>query len=263
MRAYCSVFSARFRVLLQYRAAAIAGFATQIFWGLIRVMIFDAFYRSTTVKQPMTYPEVVTYVWLGQGMLLLVIFAADDDISTMIRTGSVSYELVRPLDVYLFWYCRALAFRTAPLLLRSIPLFLIAGLFFNLQAPASFIHAGVFALSCLTAILLSSAMAMVMTISLLWTVSGDGVNRILPAAVFFFSGLIVPLPLLPDWMQSVVSFLPFRGLADTPYRIYMGHMPLSEVPLSLLHQWIWVVATVIFGYQLLNRGIRKLVVQGG
>lgn len=250
-------------ILLQYRTAAIAGFATQIFWGLIRVMIFEAFYRSTTAPQPMTYPEVVTYIWLGQGMLLLAIFSADDDISEMIKTGTVSYEMVRPLNLYLFWYCRAVAARSAPLLLRALPLFLITGLFFNLQAPASFAHAIVFLLSCLTAIFLSSSMAMVMTISLLWTIAGDGVNRILPAAVFFFSGLIVPLPLLPDWMQPVVSFLPFRGLADVPYRIYLGHMPLSDAPQALLHQWIWVIAIVIFGYRFLNRGIQKLVVQGG
>ena len=42
------VVSARFRVLLQYRAAAIAGLGTQIFFGLVLVMIYEAFYRSST-----------------------------------------------------------------------------------------------------------------------------------------------------------------------------------------------------------------------
>lgn len=106
-------------------------------------------------------------------------------------------------------------------------------------------------------------MATVMTISLLWTVSGDGVNRILPAAVFFFSGLTVPLPLLPDWMQSLIAVLPFRGLADTPFRIYMGHMPLQEAVFALVHQWLWVGGMILIGYFLLQRGVQKLVVQGG
>ena len=43
MRAYWAIFSARFRALLQYRAAAAAGCVTQVFWGLIRVMIFAGF----------------------------------------------------------------------------------------------------------------------------------------------------------------------------------------------------------------------------
>ena len=40
MRAYTAVMSARLREALQYRAAAVAGMVTQLFWGLIRVMIF-------------------------------------------------------------------------------------------------------------------------------------------------------------------------------------------------------------------------------
>ena len=65
MTAYWAILSARFSSLLQYRAAAAAGFGTQLFWGFIRVMIFHAFYRSTTAAQPMEFPEVVTYIWLG------------------------------------------------------------------------------------------------------------------------------------------------------------------------------------------------------
>ncbi len=48
MTPYLAVFSARIRMLLQYRAAAMAGMATQIFWGWIRVMIFAAFHRRRT-----------------------------------------------------------------------------------------------------------------------------------------------------------------------------------------------------------------------
>jgi len=47
MQPYLAILSARFRTLLQYRVAGLAGIGTQLFWGLIRVMIFDAFYRST------------------------------------------------------------------------------------------------------------------------------------------------------------------------------------------------------------------------
>ena len=36
MKPYWANFSARFRLLLQYRAAALAVLATQLFWGLIR-----------------------------------------------------------------------------------------------------------------------------------------------------------------------------------------------------------------------------------
>ena len=110
-------------MLLQYRAAALAGMSTQLFWGLIRVMIFEAFYRTSTQAQPMTYAEVVNYVWLGQALFALLPWAPDNDVRTMVRTGTVAYELVRPVDLYAFWYSRALANRIAPTLLRSLRCF--------------------------------------------------------------------------------------------------------------------------------------------
>ena len=73
MRPYLSVLSARIRMLLQYRAAALAGMSTQLFWGLIRVMIFRSVLPHGNPRpQPMTYAEVVNYVWLGQALFALL-----------------------------------------------------------------------------------------------------------------------------------------------------------------------------------------------
>jgi ABC-2 type transport system permease protein len=82
---------------------------------------------------------------------------------------------------------------------------------------------------------------------MLWTVSGDGVNRIGPALIFIFSGAIVPLPLFPDWMQTLLEILPFRGLADTPCRIYMGHILPHQAIYAIIHQLAWVFVIILIG----------------
>jgi len=68
VRPYLAILSARFRTLLQYRAAAIAGFGTQVFWGLIRMMIFLAFLENA-VHPPLNAAQTVGYVWLTQAFL--------------------------------------------------------------------------------------------------------------------------------------------------------------------------------------------------
>ena len=137
MRPYAAVLSANVRTLLQYRAAAIAGFTTQIFWGFIRVMIFQAFFRSSTAAQPMTVDEVVTYIWLGQAFIMLLPWNRDNQIHALIRSGLVGYELLRPVDLYNLWFARSLAFRLAPTMLRAIPLLTLALLFFGMDPPDS------------------------------------------------------------------------------------------------------------------------------
>jgi ABC-2 type transport system permease protein len=261
--AYWSLMSARFRALLQYRAAALAGFGTQLFWGLIRVMIFEAFYVSSIVAQPMALEDVVTYVWLGQAFLVFLPWNTDRDIQLMIRSGAVSYELLRPLDLYGSWFSRALALRTAPAVLRMVPLLVIAWLFLDMQAPESPQAAGAFVLAMFGALLLSCAITSLLNISLLWTISGDGVTNLVPAAVMVFSGMIVPIPLFPDWAQTFLRVLPFGGLVDTPFRLYVGHIPVSDLPVYLAHQLGWTLALVLLGRWTLSRGVRRLVIQGG
>jgi ABC-2 type transport system permease protein len=263
VRGYAAVLSARFRTLIQYRAAALAGFGTQLFWGLIRLMIFDAFYRSSTAPQPMSQAEVVTYVWLGQATLALVLGGVDPEIRTMVRTGTVAYDLLRPLDLYGYWYSRAVADRTAPMALRAGPVLLSAALFFGLGAPPSGASALGWAAATAVAVLLAASIWMLMNISLLWTVSGDGVARFFPAVIYTLSGILIPLPLLPDWTQAAVNALPFRGLADVPFRIYMGHIPPEGILPALIHQLLWTAALVLLGRAVLDRARRHLVVQGG
>ncbi len=263
MRGYRAIVSARFRTLLQYRVAAMAGMGTQIFWGLILVMVLEAFYRSTTEVQPITIAQVTTYVWLGQAFLAMLPWGTDREINALIRSGGVSYELLRPLDLYNHWYSRALAFRTAPTLLRSTPLLPVAALFFGMQTPDSWAAAGAFALAMVGALLLSCAITNLFNISLLWTVSGQGIVYLAPSIVLVFSGSLVPLPLFPEWTQPLLTFLPFRGVVDTPFRLYIGHIPPSDVWFHVAHQIAWTASMVVLGRWVISLGVRHLVVQGG
>jgi ABC-2 type transport system permease protein len=266
MTPYLSLFRARFRTLIQYRAAALAGFGTQLFWGLIKVMVMEAFYRNAAgAAQPMGLAQVVTYTWLGQAFFALLPFSAnpDPEVRAMMRSGSVAYELARPLDLYGLWYARAVAARVAPALLRCAPMFLVAVPFLGMGLPPSLASAFAFLLSLCGAILLTSAFATLITVTLLWTVSGDGIARMAPSLVILFSGMVIPLPLLPEWAQAALRVLPFAGMADSPFRLYSGHLPPEAVFAVLAHQLVWTGILVLVGRSLVARGVGRLVVQGG
>ncbi len=271
LRPYRAILSARFRMLLQYRAAAIAGVWTQIFFGLALIMIYEAFYASTTVAdQPMTMVQIASYVWLGQALLAMMPWGADSEIRAMVRSGAVAYELCRPVDLYGLWFVRGVAQRTAPTVLRAVPMTIFAiwalpllGLpEWQLQPPTAAAGFG-FACTLVGALALSCAMTTLINISLLWTISGEGIVMISTTLVSFFSGMIVPLPLFPEWAQTVLAWLPFAGIADLPFRVYNGDIPFADLGLVLGRQLGWTLVLVVLGRRLLARGMRHLVVQGG
>jgi ABC-2 type transport system permease protein len=262
MRSYLAILSARFRMLMQYRAAAAAGVATQVFWGLIRLMIFEGFYRSTTQAQPMSLAQVIGYVWLGQAMLGLTLWSTDADIREMIRDGTIAYELLRPLDLYSLWFSRAMATRTATTAMRCLPIFVI-GSFLGLKAPPTWDAAAGWVLATAGAVLLVSALSTLLNISMLWTISGEGIVRVAPALVYAFSGMLVPLVFLPDWARRLSDWLPFRGIVDVPFRIYLGHIPTTAMLPALAHQLAWTAVLILAGRWMLRSAVGRVVVQGG
>jgi ABC-2 type transport system permease protein len=263
MRAYRAILSARFRTLLQYRAAAVAGIITQVFFGFVIVMVYTAFYASSSGPKPMTLAQVVTYVWLGQAMFRITLLRGDAEVTQLVRTGGVAYELLRPVDLYGLWFSRNLAGLAAPISLRAIPMLIIAKLLLGMAWPASAASGLAWAAASAGALLLACSMSTMLTISLMWTVSGEGAWRIAPTMAWLLCGINVPLPLFPDWAQGVIAVLPFRGILDTPLRIYMGHITAEQAPFAIAHQLAWTAAFVIVGRWLLSRGKRRLVVQGG
>jgi ABC-2 type transport system permease protein len=263
MKGYLAIFKCRFSVLFQYRAAALAGLCTQLFWGMIRVMVLSAFYAQSAELQPMSLAQAITFVWLGQALLGLLPWTLDREVEEQIKSGSVAYELVRPLDLYWIWYFRSFAIRVIPTAMRFIPVVAAAGLFFGLTSPDSWAAGGAFALSLLLSATLASAITTFVTISLLWTISGEGLKRLLPHTVLFLSGMVVPLPLFPDWMQPFLSLQPFRGVVDIPFRLYTGIIPISELLYYLGFQLLWSLIIIAVGRALINRGICRLTIQGG
>jgi ABC-2 type transport system permease protein len=271
MNAWLALFSVRFRAQLQYRTAALAGAGTQLFWGFIRIMTLEAFYASGAEHSSLTLEQTITYLWLGQAFLALLPWNHDRELEAHVRSGNVVYEWLRPSDLYALWFARTLAMRAGGAALRSLPILVFAGLLlpftplagWALQPPSSAAAFVGFALAMALGIALSAALTTLVHVSLLWTISGQGMAGLVPSLVLVFSGMLVPLPLFPDALQPLLVLLPFPALADVPYRLYIGHLaPRAALP-ALGAAAFWTLALIAAGRALLARGQRRMIVQGG
>ncbi len=270
-RPYLAFFAARFRSQLQYRAAAWAGVVTQIFFGLVSVMVLVAFYRAAGTDAPLTQSQSVSYVWLGQALLLILPFRLDPELREMIQTGDVAYELARPVFLPLSWFARGVADRVAPALLRALPQFAFSMLILPwigweeiaLVPPASAAAFGLFLVSAVLGSLVAAAIGLIAAATLFWTIAGHGTSILVQTIVWVLSGVSIPLPLYPEWFQPVIRALPFRAMLDTPFQIYLGTTEASAVGGELLMQLFWAVGLFVLAWILIGRGSRRVVVQGG
>src|SRR5258706_1730251 len=252
-RPYGAVYAMRFALLLQYRVAALAGFATQLWWGTMKILVFAAFYRSAPV-QPLTLADAVTYVWLGQAFLTVLPWNADPEIAQMAETGNVGYERLKPVDTYAYWFARAIAWRTATPLLRALPMLALAALVLRATGPSAWrwrmpptvSAACLFAFSMFLAVCLSAAITVLTNIFVTAVRTSRGVS-LLNGSVTVLSGMVVPLALMPSWMQPLLFWQPCAGLVDIPYRVYFGNLAGEAAARGLFAQTLWVVLLVAAG----------------
>ncbi len=266
MKAYLAIVRTRFLLLLQYRLAALAGMCAPLLFGTVIVMVFETFYRSASAAQPMSYAQTVTYVWLGQALLTVQPWSGDSEIMRMIRSGDVAYELCRPFNLYGYWFARALALRTAPMMLQAGPILTFAAILpgkYRVEPPASPAALGCSLVLLAGAILISAAITNLMNIATLYSIAGEGIIRLVPALVILLSGSIVPIALFPPAIQKVLHFLPFSGIVDTPQRFYIGLSSPANLLPFLAHQLLWTAVLVLAGEWLLSRAMERVVVQGG
>jgi ABC-2 type transport system permease protein len=271
LRPYLAVCAGRFQLTLQYRAAALAGFLTQCWFGVIRILVFAAFYAGGAARAPMSLADAITYTWLGQAFLVFLPWNADPDVADMVRSGAVAYERLRPVDSYAWWYVRALAWSSARVLPRAVLMALFAaGLMplvglgkWGLAPPPSLAAAGLFLASAAGMVLLSAAITVLINIAMVRAMDERGPNILAAPIVNFFSGMVVPLAFFPDWLRPILRAQPIAGLVDIPFSIYFGGLAGWSAAGAIALQFGWVLVLAAFGRWALERAMRRLQVQGG
>lgn len=267
MKKYFAIFRMRLIAGLQYRAAAWAGVCTQFFWGFLYIMIYAAFYRSASAEPPMPFSQLVAYTWLQQAFLaVIMLWAQDQELFDSIRTGNVAYELCRPYDLYTFWFSRLFALRLANTALRCLPILAVAFLLpepYRMTLPAGLWAGGLFLLSLLLATVLMVAISMFLYILTFLTLSQSGPQLILVTVSEFRAGSVIPIPLLPKQLQTVLNLFPFRYTADLPFRIYSGNLDTGEALFGIVVQIFWIGLLAFAGAYCFRKITRRIVIQGG
>jgi hypothetical protein len=79
----------------------------------------------------------------------------------------------------------------------------------------------------------------------------------------FFSGALVPLALMPGWLQAVAAALPFAQGLYAPLALLSGIVPLSAAPQIWAVQAAWLVGLVLVSRLVFALAVRQITVQGG
>lgn len=175
------------------------------------------------------------------------------ELSYAVRTGSLSPQLLRPVNPLVYNFFETLAAIPWRLLVL-IPLLgaLVAWRPEILFVPDAW-RAALFLPSVALAFAVAWLVQALFGMLAFWFEEATGVYSVHFAVWSFFSGYIVPMALLPPSLAEAARWLPFYASLGVPVDVLLGRAGLVEV----VAQLGWVVALALAARAMWSGGIRR------
>jgi ABC-2 type transport system permease protein len=260
--AYAAIAAMIPKIYLAYKLWFWVEFLAQIMAMVIFVYFWRAVYAETTLIAGLTLQQTLNYILLAQVLLPILQNALIFQLGYLIREGQVGVELLRPLDFQLRHYVENLAAMLVSLLLK-LPLLVIAWAFLGLQLPGSPLVWGAFFLSLLLGHAVLFFFDYIFSCLAFYSTEVWGLAILREGVATFFSGALIPLVMMPGWLQSIAHALPFAQVIYVPVALLSGIIPLSAAPQTWLVQIAWLLGLGVLSRVVFNAAVKKVTVQGG
>ena len=262
MRVYGAVLALVPKFYLAYRAWVWAEFIVQIISMTILVFFWRGVYANSTTLSGLTQTATINYILIAQLLLLLVENRLIFNFGWMIREGQIAIDLLRPMDFQGRFYVDAVGNLVLNLMVK-VPLLIIAVIAFGLQLPGD----PMAWLAFIVALLLGHAVLFffdwIFSCLAFYSTETWGLSVVRVAVATFFSGSLVPLQMLPDWLRGIANVLPFAQSVAVPVSLLSGITPLSDAPGVWLIQGLWLIGLLVVSRVVFSVSVRKITVQGG
>jgi ABC-2 type transport system permease protein len=263
MRLFLKLSKISFQRQITYRAATLAGLATNFFFGLLRVAVLVALYGVQNEVAGLTITDAITFTALSQATIAFLSMFHWYEVMNAVYTGDIATDLLKPLNYFTHWLGRDWGRAIANLLMRGVTILLIYALVFDITVPQSAAQWLAVALTLVLSWLVSFSWRFLVNLTAFWTPNALGIIRFAFILSWFMSGFLMPLRFFPDWFITLCYLTPFPYTVNAIIEVYLGVVSGPDLLYLMLGQTIWIVILILAGQVALRAGIRHLVIQGG
>jgi len=261
MKKYWIIFKNSLQINFTYRF----NFFASIFYEGLSLVVFAyiwlSIYRGGGVMGDYTLSGLMFYYVVAVFIRLLI--SGTDvgwTIGDEIREGGISIYLVAPISYIKMHLAKSLGSIFARLVV-FLPIFLYI-LFFVKKDKFNFLVMFVFFVSLSLGYMINFVIGYLVGISTFYFGFVMGLNFTTQKIVQFFSGMMVPLGLLPLFWQKIASFLPFRFIVYLPNRIIANNTSYLEIGKELMIGLIWLIGLLIFAKLVHKGGLKRFEGEG-
>jgi ABC-2 type transport system permease protein len=261
MQKYLSLFSITLQEIFTYRLNMLMWRVRQIFVFLIPFFIWKSVLGGGGDIYGYSFAGIMTYLFGTTILRSLVMGSRTIDLGWMINSGALTIPLMRPINIFTFFFVRDLADKLFNLGFMFFELPLIFFIFHPpvfLQSNPLFLVFTVF--SVVTAISIYFYINIIFGSFAFWTRDIWAPRFLLMVIMEFAAGAMFPLDMLPMVYQQIMLLTPFPYLLYVPLKIYLGTDP--QMLLHLLIGFAWLIILFFLAKHIWNKGISSYEAEG-
>ncbi|MET9228837.1 ABC-2 family transporter protein [Lentzea sp. NPDC003310] len=234
---------------------------TNVVFGLLRVAILVAALEAANGEiADYDVAAANTYVWIGQGLLGFVLLWGTNELAERVRSGDVVVDLYRPWNLQGALLAEDVGRGGFAFLTRLAPPVVFGMVLFPFQFPQTAVQWPLFGVSALLALVISFGFRFLVEVSSFWLLDNRGLYGFWTISSGLLCGLTVPIAFFPEWARDVLWLTPFPAVLQAPIDVFLGHGDWVKV---IALQAFWAVVMLAIGHFVLQRAVRRVVVQGG
>jgi len=245
---------------LIHRMNFLFGILRRVIFSITLVYVFEHIPQGIGV---FSSEQLVAYTLVSYVISSLIHVYCMGGISEDIVSGDLTNYLVKPIRFLPYWAARMMATRII-LVVTSIVGFLCVWLVSSIPLSSLFIVAHPFQtlVLCLGAIVIVQLIDFLGGMLAFWTTDEHGLQWLLMTAILFLSGALIPITVLPQSVQTALSFTPFPSLVYAPTQMYLGNFDDAAFAHALVIQLAWIFACTIIVVIAWKRGTRSYEAYG-
>lgn len=216
----------------------------------------DSFSSSLSIADMLNYVTISVMIGAIYGSTIIWEF------SQKVRTGTIVFEFQKPWNLTLSLLSNLLGRVLSDCLVVNLPILLLSFFFFPISIGASIFRWIGFAMLVMLGFLIHFFVQLFITSLSIVFVEIWGVQMVYGLAALLLGGKIIPLTFFPEFLQPLLSVLPFRSFYDIPISFLIRESAHPFLFL-VLFDLIWIMALWLMSGSALFLLRKRLMLVGG
>jgi ABC-2 type transport system permease protein len=257
LQKYWQVFQITWQNGLAYPISVFFWRLRQFLATFMSLTIWSVLFLGRQTSFGYTQQEMITYIFLVGFLQSIILATILGNLAEDIYQGKISYQLMKPLNIYGFLAAQDLADKLKNFIFVLIETVILFFLFRPVIIFPQLITFLFFLGSALLGAILLFLIMLLFGVIGFWSNDVWGPRFLFYMFIDFTAGRLYPLNILPKLIQNILFFTPFPYFSYVQTQIFLGKFSSYEILRTFLTLGIWILLTSSLFRYLWNKGLRE------